>query len=107
MKDLIAALLIIQDCLKDPNNQWPTACDHDILYVCGVDFNLVTPDMLHQLDKLGFLPGSDEDADIINQYDEKDDYCGSIDFSTIDQETWDTIKDDLTDCFRSYRFGSC
>lgn len=107
MKDLIAALLILQDCLNDPENKWPTACEHDILYVCGVDFNKVTVDMLHQLAKFGFLPGSDEDIDIMVQYDEEGNYCGEIDFSTIDQETWDTIKDDLTDCFRSYRFGSC
>lgn len=97
MKDLIAALLILQDCLKDQDNKWPTACEHDVLYVCGVNLNLITADMLHQLDKLGFLPGSDEDVDIMDQ----------LDFSTIDQETWDSIKDDLTDCFRSYRFGSC
>ena len=107
MKDLIAALLILQDCLKDPDNKWPTACEHDVLYVCGVNLNLITADMLHQLNKLGFLPGSDEDIDLMTQYDEDGDYCGEIDFSTIDQETWDDIKDDLTDCFRSYRFGSC
>ena len=97
MKDLIAALLILQDCLKNPDNKYPTVCDHDVLYVCGINLNLITSDMLHQLNKLGFLPGSDEDVDIMDQ----------IDFSTIDQKTWDTIKGDLTDCFRSYRFGSC
>ena len=107
MRDLIEALLILQSCLRDPETKWPTHCEHDILYVCDVDFNKVTIEILHKLSELGFEPGSDDDADILNQYDEEGDYTNSIDFRTIDQETWDTIKDDLTDCFRSYRFGSC
>ena len=107
MNDLIEALTIIQKCLENYNEKFPTACEHDVLYVCGVDFNKVTVDMLHKLNELGFIPGSDDDVDILIQYDDDGEHVGEIDFGKIDQETWDTIKDDLTNCFRSYKFGSC
>lgn len=93
MNDLIEALTIIQKCLKNYNEKFPTACEHDILYVCGVDFNKVTVNMLHKLKELGFIPGSDDDGD--------------IDLTDIDKETWNNMKGELTNCFRSYRFGSC
>jgi len=107
MKDLIAALIILNDVLNRPDSKYPTACEHDMLYVCDVNFNLVTIDMIHTLYKLGFIPGSDEDADILINYNDAGEYDGEIDFETIDQETWDSIKEELTNCFRSYRFGSC
>ena len=33
MKDLIEALKLLWSCLKDPNTKWPTACEHDMLYI--------------------------------------------------------------------------
>lgn len=106
MKDLIEALTIIQNCLLDPETKWPTSCEHDVLYVCEVDFDKVTVEILHQLAKLGFYPGSDDDASILIEYNDGE-YDGELDFETIDEVTWDSIKYDLTNCFRSYRFGSC
>ena len=107
MKDLIEALTILQNYIVGYNKEYPISCEHDILYVCGVNFDLITVDILHKLSKLGFLPGSDDDADILVNYD-NDGYADEeIDFNTIDDETWNSIKNDLTNCFRSYRFGSC
>ena len=106
MEDLIKALNIIWPYLEDYNNKWPTSCEHDILYVCGVDMNKISLEEIHELDRLGFLPGSDEDADICI-YNDKGEYEGSIDFENIKQNDWDKIKGNLTNCFRSYRFGSC
>lgn len=107
MKDLINALIILNDVLNNPDSKYPTACEHDVLYVCDVNFNLVTIDMIHTLYKLGFIPGSDEDGDVLINYNDAGEYDGEINFETIDQETWDFIKGELTNCFRSYRFGSC
>lgn len=106
MKDLIEALTIIQNCLLDPETRWPTSCEHDLLYVYGVNFDKVTVDMIHKLAKLGFYPGSDDDDVILIQCNDEGEYV-EIDFDTIDEDTWDSIKHNLTDCFRSFRFGSC
>ena len=107
MKDLIEALKLLWPCLKDPNTKWPTSCEHEILYICGVDMNKVTVDDVHLLAIYGFIPGSDEDYRYTSIYNENDEYEGDIDFEHIDEETWNNIKYEITNCFRSYRFGSC
>jgi len=107
MKDLIKALTILQSFLKNPDTKYPTACEHDVLYVCSIDFNKITANDIHTLSELGFFPGSDEDADIFIKYNDDGEYIGEIDLNTISEETWNSIKGDLTNCFRSYRFGSC
>ena len=109
MKDLIEALLIIQKYLIDPETELPTACEHDILYVCNVNFENITIEDLHRLAELGFFPGDgDCDSNLICIYDENGDYDGDVDFKTISQEDWNSIKDEFsTYCFHSYRFGSC
>lgn len=52
MKELIEALQIF---LKygDPEN--PTHCEHDELWICGIDPNDVTDEDKERLDKLGFF----------------------------------------------------
>lgn len=108
MEDLIKALQILKKYLIDENNQkYPCACEHDILYVCGIDMDAMTVEDVHELYKLGFIPGSDEDSEITAIYDEDGDYCGDVDFSEISQEDWDNMKFEITNCFRSYRYGSC
>ena len=98
MKDLIEALNILSKYVKSYYcSQYPTACEHDILYVCGIDFDKITLEEIHKLAKLGFLPGADEEVYIFKE----------TNFENITQETWDNIKNRLTYCFRSYRFGSC
>lgn len=107
MEDLIKALTILKSFLYDPDNKYPTACEHDVLYVCDVDFSKVTANDIHTLSELGFFPGSDEDSEIFIKYNKEGEYVGEIDLNTISDETWNSIKNDLTNCFRSYRFGSC
>ena len=98
MKDLIAALLIFARCLKKENAYAQIHCEHDVMYVCGVDMNKLSVDDVHKLYELGFIPG-DGDSDY--------EICEDVDFETITQKEWDNIKNELTDCFYSYRFGSC
>ena len=103
MNDLIEALTILS---KYVNNKFPTACEHDVLYVCGIKMNEVTVEDVHRLYKLGFIPGNDDD-DYREIYDKEGNYVGEIDLKTIDQQTWDTVKNKLSNCFYSYKFGSC
>lgn len=57
MKDLIEALTILQKYM-DPENRWPTHCEHDVLYVCGL-IDPVSREDEKRLEQLGFTP-SDE-----------------------------------------------
>ena len=54
MKDLIAALTILGKYMEETYS--PTNCEHDILYVSGVDPNNVSPEDLLRLEELGFDP---------------------------------------------------
>ena len=105
MNDLIEALNILSKYLKK-GKKFPTACEHDILYVCGIKMDEVTVEDVHRLYKLGFIPGNDDD-DYKEIYDKEGNYVGEIDLETIDQQTWDTVKNKLSNCFYSYKFGSC
>lgn len=51
MENLIKALQIF---LKYGNPEWPTACEHDVLYV-QIEYSLVSEEDKEELDKLGFL----------------------------------------------------
>ncbi len=106
MKDLIEALLIIQKYLKNPDSKYPTSCEHDTLYVCEVNLCDMSLEDVHKLYNLGFIPGSDDDYNIV-----KDTLGGEFacecSYDSISQEQWDLLKNELTDSFYSYRYGSC
>jgi len=51
VKDLIDALTIL---LKYGNPEYPTHCEHDQLYICGIDPEEVSKEDKKQLKKLGF-----------------------------------------------------
>ena len=48
MEDLIKALQIF---LKYGNPEWPTHCEHDVMYV-DIDYNLVSDEDKTKLDEL-------------------------------------------------------
>ena len=58
MKDLIEALTILAKYM-DPEEKWPTACEHDVLYVCSVEAEDVSEEDTKRLDQLGFIPSED------------------------------------------------
>lgn len=58
MKDLIEALTILAKYM-DPEQKWPTACEHDVLHVCGVEPEDVSEEDMKRLDELGFFPNED------------------------------------------------
>lgn len=93
MEKLIKALSILSNYLKDYNRNYPTSCEHDTLFVCGVDLERMNESTVKELIECGFIPGSDQDT------------C--YDWSNFTQEDWEVRRLELTDCFYSYKYGSC
>jgi hypothetical protein len=56
MKDLIEALTIF---LKYKDEKYPTHCEHDVLYIMGVEEDEVSEEDKKRLDELGFRFGED------------------------------------------------
>lgn len=106
MKDLIEALLILQKYLNNPDSEYPTSCEHDMLYVCDVNMKDIPVDDIHKLYDLGFLPGTDDDYNTIKNI-LGEDFVFYRKYGEISQEDWDKIKTEITNSFYSYRYGSC
>ena len=64
MEDLIKALQIF---LKYGNPEWPTHCEHDIMYV-NIDPADVNEEDLKSLEKLGFYPEKYDYGDCFYSY---------------------------------------
>lgn len=52
MDELIEALQIFR---KYGNPNYPTHCEHDTLYICGIDPEDVSVEDIKKLDELGFF----------------------------------------------------
>lgn len=59
MKDLIEALTIF---LKYKNLEWPTYCEHDVLYIMEVTEEEVSEEDKKRLGELGFRFSENSDA---------------------------------------------
>jgi len=59
MEKLIKALQIF---LKYKNNEWPTHCEHDVLYVTGITEEEVSEEDRKELDALGFIWSESDDS---------------------------------------------
>ena len=102
MKRLIEALQFILQFMKDPECKFPTACAHDVLYIWGVDLPKMTAEDVKKLDDMGFNVGFEEER-FIEECFGNDDYA----WKDLTEEIWDKMKDSLSDCLYSYRYGSC
>ena len=103
MEDLIKALQIFLPYYI--GGEYPTFCDHDVMYVCGIDTAKMKASTVSELYKLGFLPGSSEDHEVKKNILGEDFF--DWDYENITDEQWDKIKNKISDSFHSYRFGSC
>ena len=66
MDKLIEALQIF---LKYGNPLYPTHCEHDTLYICGIDPKVVSEEDKKRLAKLGFfVKGEEDDEDEGNSF---------------------------------------
>ena len=101
MKDLIEALTILLQYMKNPNCYAPTHCGYEDFAVYGIDFTNMTVEDLKRLDELGFLVGCD------------DDWCEELDdcYDKTKNGEWQALIDYAVenefDCMHSFRFGSC
>ena len=94
MEELIKALTILSLYMRDDyHKDFPTHCEHDILYVCGVDLEKMDASVVSELVELGFTPESEGDT---NYY-----------WDNLTQEEWEQRWPSLTGCFYSYKYGSC
>jgi hypothetical protein len=60
MDDLIEALQIFQQYV-DSTEHNPTHCEHDVLYIMGVEYGKVSEAHKVRLEELGFVAPEDED----------------------------------------------
>ena len=58
MDDLIKALQILR---KYGNPNYPTHCEHDVMYV-GIPYSVVSEEDISELDSLGFIEDEDNDG---------------------------------------------
>jgi len=100
MEEFIKAITFLSKFI-DRNRKYPISCEHDVLYVYGVNFDNMTAEDVRKLDELGFGVGHD------------DDYCSEAlketAWTTVTDEQWQKIKGlgILTGCVHSFRWGSC
>lgn len=47
----------LQICLKYGDPPYPTHCEHDVLYVCGLRHDDFSKEDLAKMEELGFTPG--------------------------------------------------
>lgn len=105
MKDLIEALQILLTLIPEDSfhQNYPTHCEHDILYVYGIDWNKAKFNDVHKIIKFGFYPGNDNNQDYIYELLGDD-----FDWDKLTEEQWSQIdKEYLDDCCYSYTYGSC
>ena len=105
MEDLIKALQLIWKYFKNPDTKWPTACEHDTLYVGEVKMEEIPVEDIRKIADLGFNPGIDDDYHIIKHY-LGEDFASEGDYTKITSEQWDLIKDKIYGAFNSYRYSS-
>ena len=106
MEDLIKALQILLPYVDEYGKQYPTTCEHDVLYVNCLDLTNMEASTVRELAKLGFMPGlGDDDYDTVKDA-LGEDFAMSGDYENITDEQWALIKDDIYGAFFSYHFGS-
>ena len=65
MKKLIEALQIL---IKYGDYNWPTHCEHDVLYIVGINPDDVTEEDKNKLHELGFLIGEETGQKLFYSY---------------------------------------
>lgn len=105
MNKLIEALQFLLQFMKDPDEEFPTHCEHDILYICGVDFSKMSLEDARKLDNYGFMVG-DMEYDTYKYSNDAGEIC-DVDLDNMTEKQWEEFKENLSDCVSSYHYGSC
>lgn len=108
MNKLIEALQFLLQFMKDPWEEFPTHCEHDILYIWGVDFSKMSLEDARKLDSYGFMVG-DMEYDTYKYFDDEGNYMEDVEFdlNTMTEKQWEDFKETLSECVTSYHYGSC
>lgn len=103
MKDLLEALTILWKYITGYNEKYPLHCEHDVLFVCGIDFSIMDYKTMKKLIDFGFIPGNaDDDCNtVVAMLGE------NFDWNNMTKEEWKKVSSSITDCMHSYRYGSC
>lgn len=106
MGELITALTIIARYMDEDNYNWnyPTTCNDYCLYVTGVNVTNISFNDINLLIKLGFIPGQESDKITINNTDFPM-VCANYNFKELSECDWNILKHELSNCFRSYKYG--
>lgn len=95
MEEFIKAITFLSKFV-DKNRMYPISCEHDVLNIWGVNFDIMTADDVHELNKLGFEMGLGNDID------------KSPNWASITEDEWQKIKmSGISRCVHSYLWGSC
>jgi len=65
MDDLIEALQIFR---KYGNPDYPTHCEHDVMYIYGIEPNDVSKKDIKRLNELGFFTNDDTGEDLFQSF---------------------------------------
>ena len=102
MSDLLEALTILWKYIAGYHEKYPLHCEHDVLFVCGIDFSIMDHKTIKKLIEFGFIPGIDDDWDTVEAMLGK-----GFDWDDMTEEEWKKISPNITACMHSYRYGSC
>lgn len=111
MKELIEALQYLLKFIKNPEEHL-VACEHDIMRIWDVDVKAMTLDDVKKLESLGFIVGDSEYDDYYiwgkdgKRTDRQFDLSSLCD-DEMTEADWEAVKDQLSECVSSYRYGSC
>jgi hypothetical protein len=102
MKKFIESLQVILPFMKNPDVYAPCQCEHDVLYIWGVDFTKMNSEDVKKIVEFGFNPGF-EQCDFIRECFGNEDYA----WKDLTEEIWNKMKNSLSDCLYSFKYGSC
>lgn len=88
--------------MEDPDCKFPTACEHDMLSVWGIDLTKMSYQDILRLLEYGFIPGMDDEFSVVLEY-----VGEGNGWDDLTEEDWLQLRTELSSCVHSYEYGSC
>jgi hypothetical protein len=63
LTDLIEALQIMN---KYGDSEYPIQCEHDVMYICGIEVEDISKEDLKELEQLGFFESQENPGQLIS-----------------------------------------
>ena len=113
MRKLIEALQYLLKFMKTPDEPC-VSCEHDIMRIWEIDVESMTLDDVKKLDAFGFMVGDAEfddykidDGKICDEDGNPIELYGWDEDISVTEEQWNRIRESLSSCVSSYKYGSC